>query len=94
MFPKHSRVLVSCLGITALLGTALAVVAPAVAADAAVPGLVEVQATSANNSVGKSVTVTCPAGNGLRVSDARSRGRSARSFVAPIENWKPAISSP
>ena len=53
---------VSSLGVAALLGASLAAVLPAATAHAAVPGLVEVQAASVNNSVGKSVTVTCPAG--------------------------------
>ena len=51
-----------------LIGSTLAVVLPAVGARAAVPGLVQVQAASPNNSVGKSVTVSCPAGQ--RVVDA------------------------
>jgi len=51
-----------------LIGTALATVLPAGAAHAAVPGLVQVQAPSPSNSVGKSVTVSCPAGK--RVVDA------------------------
>jgi hypothetical protein len=48
--------------VAALLGSAVAAVAPAVTAAAAVPGLATVQAASPNNSVGKSVTVSCPAG--------------------------------
>jgi hypothetical protein len=51
-----------------LIGSALAAVLPTAGAQAAVPGLVQVQAASPNNSVGKSVTVSCPAGQ--RVVDA------------------------
>jgi hypothetical protein len=50
-------------GATALLiGAALLTVVPAGAAHAAVPGLQQVQAPSVSNSVGKSVSVVCPAG--------------------------------
>jgi hypothetical protein len=52
----------SSLGVAALLGASLAAVLPAAVAHAAVPGLVQVQAASVSNSVGKSVTVACPAG--------------------------------
>ena len=68
MFPIHRVRRLRGLGAAALLGASIAALAPAAAAHAAVPGLVQVQAASVNNSVAKSVTVACPPGK--RVVDA------------------------